>query len=231
MNLLALFNVNADIVENILHYICIFLALIIVLPLHEFAHGFAAVKSGDMTPKIYKRYTLNPLAHFDITGLICFVLAGFGWAKPMPVNPNNFKHYKRGCFFVASAGVTMNYILAFVFYPLLLLVVNFVPSFGYFTFVLEGTLFYVCHLSLVFFVFNLLPIYPLDGFRIIDVFSKKQSFIYKFLRHYGIYVLYALMIESFIASMIGIPNILGIAINFLVSYIEIPITAFWGLIF
>ena len=87
-------------IDYILKYISIFLALLIVLPLHEFAHAFAAVKCGDMTPKINGRYTLNPMAHFDAVGLACFILAGFGWAKPVPVNPSNFRHYKRGCIFV-----------------------------------------------------------------------------------------------------------------------------------
>lgn len=77
-------------VELVLRYICSFLALMVVLPLHEFAHAFMAVKHGDMTPKLYNRYTINPLAHFDLIGLACFVFAGFGWAKPVPINPNNF---------------------------------------------------------------------------------------------------------------------------------------------
>ncbi len=220
-------------VYKILEYISIFLALLVVLPLHEFAHGFAAVKCGDYTPKLYKRYTLNPLAHFDILGLCFFVFAGFGWAKPMPVNPNNFKNYKWGCFFVSIAGVVANYILAFVVYPLLLVTLLYVPAFGYFTHVLVRTLSYIFSLSLVFFIFNLIPVYPLDGFRIVDVFSKKRSWLYNFLRYQGIYVLYFLMLLSFVADISGFwqLNILGIAINFLADYISYPITLFWGLIF
>ena len=63
-------------VDKIIEYISIFLALMLVLPLHEFAHAFAAVKSGDITPKLHNRYTINPFAHFDVYGLVCFVLAG-----------------------------------------------------------------------------------------------------------------------------------------------------------
>ena len=222
-----------DIIIRILNYISIFIALLIVLPFHEFAHAFAAVKSGDMTPKLYNRYTLNPFAHFDTFGLLCFILAGFGWAKPVPVNPNNFNNYKKGCFFVAIAGVTMNYIIAFLAYPLFLVVLNYVPEFAYFTTVLELSLYYMFNMSLVFFVFNLIPVYPLDGFRVVDVFSKKRSGLYHFLRNYGIYVLYFLVLLSIISDYTGVwqLNILGIALNYAKGIIQIPITAFWGLIF
>ena len=219
-------------VDRILKYISIFLALLVVLPLHEFAHGFAAVKCGDLTPKINKRYTINPFAHFDVYGLISFVLVGFGWAKPMPINPNNFKNYKRGAFFTSIAGVTANLLLAFFVYPLAILSL-FVPQFGYFTLVLQQTLFYIISLSLAFFIFNLIPVYPLDGFRIVDVFSKKRSKLYWFLRNQGIYVLYFLIILSLFADLTGIWQIdlLGLTIGRLSAYVEIPIALFWGMFF
>ena len=219
-------------VDVILEYVSIFLALMLVLPVHEFAHAFSAVKSGDFTPKLYNRYTLNPLAHFDITGIIFFVFAGFGWAKPVPINPNNFRHYRRGCFFTAISGVVANYILAFLAFPLFLLSLN-IPQFGYFTLVLQNTLYYIFALSLSFFVFNLLPIYPLDGFRVVEAFSKRRGKIYYYLRCYGIYVLYALILLSFIADRTRFYqlDVLGTVMRFLVGIIEKPITLFWGLIF
>lgn len=219
-------------IDRIVRYISVFLALIIVLPLHEFAHAFVADKSGDYTPRMSGRYTLNPLAHFDVLGLIMFVVAGFGWAKPVPVNPANFKRYKLDSFLVSAAGITANYITAFLFLPLFYLS-QYVPEFGLFTTVLQSMLYYVVTLSLVFFVFNLIPIFPLDGYRIIDCFVKRKGKFYYNYRTYGIFILYGLIFLSFIADFTGIYylDILGIAIRYVVNLISVPITAFWGLIF
>ena len=219
-------------VRNIIELISKILALMLVLPLHEFAHAFVAVKSGDPTPKLYNRYTINPLAHFDLLGLACFAFAGFGWAKPVPVNPNNFRNYKKGCFFVSIAGVTANYLTAFIIYPLLILTF-FVPNFGYFDDVLQLSLRYVFNFSLAFSVFNLIPIYPLDGFRVVDVFSKRRSKIYKFLRYQGIYLLYFLFLLSIFSDITGVwqINILGYLLSKVVGYVSMPITLFWGLFF
>ena len=218
-------------VERVIELIAKILALMLVLPLHEFAHAFAAVKSGDVTPKLYHRYTINPLAHFDLLGLACFAFAGFGWAKPVPVNPNNFNHYKRGCFFVSIAGVTANYLTAFIVAPLVALSFL-VPDFGFFDDVLQLALLYTCSFSLSFCVFNLIPVYPLDGFRVVDVFSKKRSKIYNFLRYQGIYVLYFLFLLSIVSDITGVwqIDILGYLLSKVVGYISIPIVWFWGLI-
>ena len=105
-------------INDILAFVGSVFAILIVLPMHEFAHAFAAVKCGDETPRVYGRYTLNPFKHFDLFGLISLLIVHFGWAKPMPINPVNFKHYRRDYFWVSVAGVLANLIGSFLFYPL-----------------------------------------------------------------------------------------------------------------
>ena len=100
-----------------------FLAVMVVITFHEFAHAYAAYKCGDPTAKFSGRMTLNPLKHFDPLGIVMFAFVGFGWAKPVPINPNNFNDYKKGCLWTSAAGVIANYIMAFVFYPVFVLTV------------------------------------------------------------------------------------------------------------
>ena len=157
-----------DILTAVLGYI---MALCLGIILHEVAHGFVALKCGDNTAKVFGRLSLNPMKHFDPMGLLCFVFIGFGWAKPVPINPLKFKNFKRGQRLVSLAGIVVNLILAFIFSGLYFffygklsfspnLFLNFV---GYF--ILFG---FMINISLA--VFNLLPIYPLDGFNFLKSF-------------------------------------------------------------
>ena len=133
---------------------------------------------------------------------------------------------------MSIAGVTANYLLAFIVYPLFILS-NFVPDFGFFDDVLTLALMYTFSFSLSFFVFNLIPVYPLDGFRAIDAFSKRKSKVYWFLRKQGIYVLYFLFLLSIVSDLTGVwqIDILGFILTKVVGVISMPISLFWGLIF
>ncbi len=222
-----------------------FLAVTIVLTLHEFSHAYVAYKCGDPTPKFRGRLTLNPLAHFDILGLVLFAFAGFGWAKPVPINPNNFRHYKRGLGLTAIAGVTMNYITAFLFCPLHLLVVNYVNiPIVYLQFLLEALTLYLFVYSVSFCVFNLIPLAPLDGWRVVQAVNRRHGRIYRFFEKYGSIILIVLIGIHFLANfMMGFEmlqlagrifsyvDILGYIMTYVVRAFMWPITALWGLVF
>lgn len=225
-------------VDRIIELIASFLAVVIVLTCHEFAHAYVAYKCGDPTAKLYGRLSLNPLKHFDLIGLICFTLVGFGWAKPVPIEPNNFKKYRLGLGLTASAGIVTNYLMAFLFYPLFLVVLNFMPEITFLTSFLTVLLYMLYAYSLSFCVFNLLPLYPLDGFRIVDALNRRRGKVYRFLREYGYYILLFLIVESFLCRILSsyLPimdyfNILGWIMQFAEKYLGFPILAIWGLAF
>ena len=155
-----------------------FLAVVIVLTLHECAHAVVAYTCGDPTPKWQHRLSLNPLRHFDLVGLLCFTLVGFGWAKPVAVNPDNFKKPRLGMGLTACAGVFTNYVTAFFFYPLYLVVAYYFPDIVVLHDLMWLFTYYLFAYSLSICVFNLLPFYPLDGFRIVDAASKRRSKVY-----------------------------------------------------
>lgn len=219
-------------VVYVLKYLSLFLAVLLVVPFHEYAHALVAVKCGDNTPKAYKRCTLNPIRHLDIKGTICFLLFGFGWAKPVPINPYNFKNRKRDTFFVAIAGVLANYLMAFLLYPLFLLSLR-IADVWYLTDILQNVLWYAFTLNLGFFLFNLIPVYPLDGFKAVEAITKKRGKFYEFLRDYGIYVIYFFFAFCIVADITGIRwfGIFDMVMSKLSRIIRVPITAFWGLIF
>ncbi len=221
-----------------------FVAVIFVLAPHEWGHAFAATKCGDGTAKAMGRLTLNPLKHLDPVGFICCALVGFGWAKPVPVNPYNFKHYRRGLFITAAAGVVVNYIVAFFAYLLLMLFLRFayLPMYTYSTVVSYIAYFIYCVLedifvySLCVFVFNLLPLYPLDGFRILESCTRQINPVTRFLRNYGQMILIILVVESFVCGIMedfgiawaGYCDILGYVMYFATEIIGFPIEAAWG---
>lgn len=211
-------------------------AVILVLSLHEFAHAFVAYRCGDPTAKYSGRLTLNPLRHFDIAGLLMFIVVGFGWAKPVPINPNNFKNYKRGLFLTASAGVVFNLLLAFFFYPLYLLSVKYLTDPKYLFIFIQDFLYYFFLYNLNFCIFNLIPLYPLDGFRIWDALDRRRGKVFTFVARYGYYILMGLIIESFICRWLssslyffGYLDILGNTLGRIIYYVSKPIALFWGL--
>lgn len=222
----------------LLEILATLIAVVVVLTLHEFAHAFVAYKCGDPTAKLMGRLTLNPVRHFDPMGILLFVFARFGWAKPVPMNPDNFRNRKWGSFWTSAAGILVNYLTAFLlFYPLYILTVAYVvPAFNgkymaYFLTYLTGGLFSA---SITFAIFNFLPLYPLDGFRMWEAIDRNNYRLLNFLRINGYRILMGLIILNLLASYIPILsyiNVLGIVMTYLRKIFIMPITAFWGIIF
>ena len=208
-----------------------------MITLHEFAHAYVAYKCGDPTAKFSGRMTLNPVKHFDPMGIILFALTGFGWANPVPINPNNFRDYKKGTLFTSLAGVTVNYLSAFLFYPLFILVYVYVlPIFAgkYLALFLYHLFLGLFTFSLSFCVFNLLPLYPLDGFRVLETATRRRGKIYWFLRQYGQYILLGLVLIHYLSNRIwflGYFDVLGYVLNFAITIFGWPVTALWNWIF
>lgn len=195
------------------------IAVIIALTSHEFAHAFAANKLGDKTAKLAGRLTLNPMAHFDISGLLCFLFLGFGWAKPVPINPYNLKNIKKDTLIISLSGIVVNLILTFVFCPLSLILFNVVGN-SISLYCLYCFCTYMFQTNLVFMVFNLLPIYPLDGFNAIASQLKYTNKFVLFMQKYGSLILIITLI------IFNYTNLF----SYLVYYIGYPITALWNLI-
>lgn len=153
--------------QNLVDLPYIIISIIIGFTLHEFAHAYVAYKFGDPTAQKLGRLTLNPIAHIDLLGAIFILLAGFGWAKPVPVNRHYFKRPKLAGILVSLAGPVSNLILAFIgfigFAILLKLGVPMGTSFDLYPF------FQIfIQMNLLLFAFNLIPLPPLDGYRIIE---------------------------------------------------------------
>ena len=162
--------------EDPLAFFLIALALVFALVLHELGHAAAALLFGDDTAKRMGRLTLNPLAHLDLLGTLLLLFVGFGWARPVPINPLRFRNYRLGLFVVSIAGILVNLVLAVL--AALLLKALFARFPGEVLAAFQGVntlvgslalaVYYFASLNLVLAVFNLLPIPPLDGSKILQ---------------------------------------------------------------
>ncbi len=169
---------------NFLEFLSYLPAIIIGITFHEYAHAYSAYKLGDWTAKLEGRLTLNPLKHIDIIGFIFLLIFHFGWAKPVPVNIYNLKNPPRDMIIIAFSGPLSNVIIAFICFILLKLL-----PFNYaINFLLGSTLL----INIFLFAFNLIPLPPLDGWRILSGFFPNLMFD-KRIETYGfIFLLFAL---------------------------------------
>lgn len=168
-------------------------AVLIGITVHEWAHAFVAYKMGDPTAKYMGRMSLNPFAHMDVFGFLCLVVIGFGWAKPVPINPSNFKNARRGELLVSLAGIVMNLITAFIV-CVLYYFLCFFTKLGL-NEAFRSIMAPIITINLSLAIFNLLPIYPLDGSHVFEIlFMHKFPKACLFLRQYGRYILLAVLV-------------------------------------
>lgn len=197
--------------STILEYVVRIIIIFTILPIHEYAHAWAAKKLGDDTALYSGRLTLNPLAHIDPIGAILLFFTGFGWAKPVPVNPMRFKKSRKGMALTALAGPASNLIVAFI----ALIIYRFIQHTdvykeAYILNVFSGSnkilvfnMFYIFILiNIRLAVFNLLPIPPLDGSKILSYFTsaKVDKFLYQYQQYIPI-----IFIALIFTGILGVP--------------------------
>lgn len=175
--------------------------LLIALVVHEYAHAKAADLMGDFTPRMTGRLTLNPIAHIDPIGLIMLLVAHFGWAKPVMINARNFRDWRKGELLVAFAGPAANFAVSFV----ALLAMALLFKLGMFSEGVRLVLSMMVLYNINFAIFNLLPLPPLDGSKILMVLLPgKYAYKLMSLERYSFIILIALMMTPFL-TMILIP--------------------------
>jgi len=199
-------------------------AAVIGLTVHEFSHAFAAYKLGDNTAKMDGRLTLNPLKHIDWMGFFLIVIAGFGWAKPVVFNPDNLKHKHRDEILISLAGPFSNFIVAILFFIIARLL--YINEFFHTTpFGLEvvNTIMIWGVINCSLFIFNLIPLPPLDGSHLYLTFLKEihpklMMNIYK----YGTLGLFAIIIaeSQFKINILHLSEIIGYFTSFVIQLLQ-----------
>ncbi len=195
-------------------------AILIALSAHEWAHAFAAYKLGDPTAMAMGRMTINPLRHIDPMGLVFLLLFRFGWAKPVPINPRNFNRPRRDEIIVSLAGVVVNFLLAFLTMGVQLFCL-FKLNVGNAILMNFLSVFYSLNLGLC--IFNLIPIYPLDGFHVLEclLIRKVGPNFFIWMERYGSFILIALVLTRLLTGIM----------SFAITGVSNGILAFYSLFF
>jgi Zn-dependent protease len=186
------------------------LALVICISIHEFAHAYAAAKLGDPTAKSLGRVTLNPLSHLDPLGTVLLLVAGFGWGKPVPFDPGFLKNPKKDAAIISFAGPLSNFALATVFALLL----RFIDPVSSASAILYMVIYYIIFFNLILGFFNLLPLHPLDGFKVVNgLLPDNLSYQWMQMAPYGIFILLFLIFTNTTGRILG--SFINFALNLL----------------
>ncbi len=176
--------------------------IVIAMVIHEWAHARVAYALGDFTPKMQGRLTLNPLAHVDPFGLLMLLVAHFGWAKPVQINPYNFSNPKRDDILVSLAGPGANFLIAFITLLFMILMIKFgVPMSDGMKIVLN----YIMIININFGIFNLIPLPPLDGSHVLkQILPYELAQKYEIVERYSMWILLIILVTP-ILSVVFVP--------------------------
>ena len=204
---------------DLMHIVASLPGLILAFALHEYAHARVAVSLGDPTPRLMGRLTVNPISHIDPIGLLVLFLVQFGWAKPVIYNPYNFKDFKKGTVLVALAGPGANLVISFV----ALLIYALLSKYGMLTSAgIIDVLTFIVIININFAVFNMLPLPPLDGSRVVSSFlSGELAEKYQLIERYSFIIFIVLIMTPIFSYIIrpiasAILQIFSVIINILV---------------
>lgn len=215
--------------DAVMEILAVVMIVFLVLPLHEMAHGFVAYKLGDNTAKNMGRLRFNPMAHVDPIGALMILFVGFGWAKPVPVDPRNFKNPKAGMAVTALAGPVSNLLAGFaaaLLYNVVAIVANSVSlSIGAWELINIFFIYFISiNISLA--VFNLIPIPPLDGSKILFAFLPDRI-VYKAYQNEQVLSI-VLIVLIFTGVLTGpLSYLQNILTNWVFHLASLPFAAFW----
>lgn len=204
-----LYHMLGELSTNPVGFLFWLIALVVAITIHEFAHAWAAERLGDPTPRLMGRLTLNPLAHLDPLGTIMLLIARFGWGKPVQFDPFNLRHPRRDAAIISLAGPASNLTLA--------LICSFLLRFLPLDYWIMGLLDNLIIMNVILAVFNLIPIHPLDGFKIVGgILPEEYAKQWAELEGYGMIFL-ILLILPFGGGVSPISQLISPVINVLLS--------------
>ncbi|MCX8035090.1 MAG: site-2 protease family protein [Candidatus Dojkabacteria bacterium] len=205
---------SGSVESSLLYVLFVWIGIFFSIVLHEFAHAYTAVRLGDLTPKYEDRLTINPFKHFDLIGFLLIFFAGFGYGKPVMINPNNLSNPKRDMMIIAIAGPLVNIFISlavifiYAFLSIFFQNSNSIVYFMFYTFVASLPAIGVINLFLA--IFNMLPIPPLDGSKVFRYISYRiADFIDNYIEPYALWILIILILpiwgDSSILRLIAMP--------------------------